>query len=147
MTEINDEPMYPPRQHGAHDPTGHGRGKQATELKRMLKNRHTSMIALGGVIGAGLFIGSGNLIVSTGPIVIFSLLAGLLAALVLRMLTEMAINTPITGSFYEYARVVLGDRAGFITGWTYWYFWVVVIVFEVSASMALLRGMTPGAPS
>jgi len=145
MTQLNDEPMDPQVWHAEHDP---GTDAQPTELKRTLKNRHTSMIALGGVIGAGLFIGSGNLIVSTGPIVVFSfLLAGLLAALVLRMLAEMAINKPITGSFYEYARVVLGDRAGFITGWTYWYFWVVVIAFEVSASTALLKGMIPGVPS
>lgn len=122
--------------------------EQPDDLQRTLKDRHTSMIALGGVIGAGLFIGSGNLIVKTGPIVVLSfLIAGLLAALVLRMLAEMAINKPITGSFYEYARVILGDRAGFITGWTYWYFWVVVIAFEVSASTELMKGMIPGVPA
>lgn len=116
-------------------------------LRKSLKNRHTSMIALGGVIGAGLFIGSGNVITATGPIVVFSfLIAGGLCALVLRMLAEMAINRPIVGSFYEYARVTLGDRAGFITGWTYWYFWVVVIAFEVSASSALSAAMLPGVP-
>lgn len=148
MTQINEDPMDPRASQAGQRPTGPNSEEQPTELKHTLKNRHTSMIALGGVVGAGLFIGSGNLIVSTGPIVIFSfLLAGLLAALVLRMLAEMAINKPITGSFYEYARVVLGDRAGFITGWTYWYFWVVVIAFEVSASTALLKGMIPGVPS
>src|ERR1044072_8653072 len=92
-------------------------GEQAG-LQHSLKQRHMTLIALGGVIGAGLFIGSGVLINETGPAAVLSfLLAGVLAILVMRMLGEMAAAKPAVGSFYEYARPALGDRAGAAHGW------------------------------
>ena len=73
-------------------------------LQRTLKQRHMSMIAIGGVIGAGLFVGSGVVVNSTGPAVIGSfLITGLLVILVMRMLGEMAVAYPAIGGFYEYS--------------------------------------------
>src|SRR6187549_285821 len=82
-------------------------------LQHSLKQRHMTMIALGGVIGAGLFVGSGVVIHSAGPGAIVSfLITGILVVLVMRMLGEMAVALPAVGSFYEYARQAFGDRPG-----------------------------------
>ena len=90
----------------------------APELQRTLKTRHMRMIALGGVIGAGLFVGSGVVIQATGPAAVLSFaLTGLLVVLVMRMLGEMASAYPAVGGFYEYNRLALGELAGFMTGW------------------------------
>jgi len=102
------------------------------------------MIALGGVIGAGLFVGSGVVIQSAGPGAIVSFaLTGALVVLVMRMLGEMAVAAPAVGGFYEYARLALGERAGFLTGWMYWYFWVIVVALEAVAGANLLRFWLP----
>ncbi|HEY7671781.1 MAG TPA: GABA permease, partial [Gammaproteobacteria bacterium] len=75
-------------------------------LKRSLKSRHVTMISIGGIIGAGLFVGSSAAIVAAGPGIIVSyVLAGLVILLVMRMLSEMAIAFPHLGSFTEYARL------------------------------------------
>lgn len=116
-------------------------------LQRTLQQRHMTLIALGGVIGAGLFVGSGVVVHDTGPAAVVSFaLAGVLAILVMRMLGEMAASHPAVGSFYEYARIGLGDRAGFVIGWLYWYFWVIVVAVEAVAGAALLADWVPGVP-
>jgi GABA permease len=116
-------------------------------LQHSLKQRHMTLIALGGVIGAGLFIASGVVIHETGPAAVISfLLAGGLAILVMRMLGEMAAAKPAVGSFYEYARAALGDRAGFAIGWMYWYFWVIVVAVEAVAGAALIQAWLPQIP-
>lgn len=116
-------------------------------LKQGLKQRHTTMIAIGGAIGAGLFVGSGVVIHAAGPAAIVSfLIAGVLVTLVMRMLGEMAVARPAIGSFYEYARLGLGDWAGFTIGWLYWYFWVVVVAVEAVAGAALIRIWLPSVP-
>jgi len=92
------------------------------------------MIAIGGVIGAGLFVGSGVVIANTGPGSFLGYaLTGVLIVLVMRMLGEMAAAHPSTGSFADYARRALGGWAGFSVGWLYWYFWVIVVGFEAVA--------------
>ena len=92
------------------------------------------MIALGGVIGAGLFVGSGVVIGDTGPAAFLTYaLCGLLVVLVMRMLGEMAAANPSTGSFADYAEQALGGWAGFSVGWLYWYFWVMVVGVEAVA--------------
>ncbi|MGE5118275.1 MAG: amino acid permease [Betaproteobacteria bacterium] len=123
-------------------------------LKHSLKQRHMTMIALGGVIGAGLFVGSGVVIKSAGPAAVLSfLITGVLVVLVMRMLGEMAVALPTVGSFYEYARLawrdhpVTGELAGFLTGWMYWYFWVIVVALEAVAGAELVRYWLPGVPS
>jgi GABA permease len=105
------------------------------------------MIAIGGVIGAGLFVGSGAVINQQGPVAVVSYIgAGVLVVLVMRMLGEMAAANPTVGSFAEYARRALGDRWGFAVGWLYWYFWVIVIAVEAVAGAAILKHWIPGIP-
>src|SRR3954466_12676752 len=122
---------------------------QASEagLQHSLKGRHVTMISLGGVIGAGLFVGSGAVINQTGPAAVVSyLLAGVLIVFVMRMLGEMATANPRTGSFSDYARLALGDWAGFSVGWLYWYFWVIVLAVEAVAGAEILQVWFSGLP-
>jgi GABA permease len=110
------------------------------ELQKSLKSRHMTMISLGGVIGAGLFVGSSAVINTTGPAAVLSYLAaGFLIVLVMRMLGEMAVANPQVGSFAEYARRSLGGWAGFSTGWLYWYFWSIVLAIEAVAGAEILQ--------
>jgi GABA permease len=116
-------------------------------LRQNLKRRHLTMIALGGTIGAGLFVGSRVVIQSAGPAASLSFLfTGLLVVLVIRMLGELATALPAAGSFYEYARLAMGEMAGFVTGWMYWYFWVGVVAFEAIAGADLIRFWLPQIP-
>jgi GABA permease len=109
-------------------------------LQSGLKRRHVTMIALGGVIGAGLFVGSGAVINQTGPAAVISyLVAGTLVVFVMRMLGEMAVANPSTGSFADYARLSLGNWAGFTTGWLYWWFWVIVLAIEAVAGAEIIQ--------
>jgi GABA permease len=111
----------------------------ASPLRHGLSQRQLNMIALGGVIGAGLFVGSGVIIGETGPGAFITYgICGVLVVLVMRMLGEMATANPSTGSFADYARQALGGWAGFSVGWLYWYFWVVVVGFEAIAGGAVL---------
>jgi GABA permease len=104
------------------------------------------MIAIGGIVGAGLFVGSSTSIAQVGPAVIVSYaIAGLVILMVMRMLSEMASQHPGSGSFTELVRMGLGHRAGFICGWLYWYFWVVVVAIEAIAGAVIVNGWT-GAP-
>jgi GABA permease len=113
-------------------------------LHRSLRRRHMQMIALGGVIGAGLFVGSGVVIGATGPAAVISFaLTGVLVVLVMRMLGEMAVAYPAVGGFYEYNRLALGELAGFLTGWMYWYFWVIVVALEAVAGAKILGTWWP----
>jgi gamma-aminobutyrate permease len=110
------------------------------ELSRSLRSRHVTMIAIGGIIGAGLFVGSSAAIAAVGPAIIVSyLLAGLMILFVMRMLSEMAAAHPHLGSFTEFPRLGLGSWAGFMCGWLYWYFWVVVVAIEAIAGAQLLN--------
>ncbi len=105
------------------------------------------MIAMGGVIGAGLFVGSGVVIGSAGPGAFLSYaITGILIIMVMRMLGEMAVANPSTGSFADYARNALGGWAGFSTAWLYWYFWVIVVGFEAVAGGKVLQYWIPGVP-
>jgi GABA permease len=116
-------------------------------LKAGLKNRHLSMIALGGVIGAGLFVGSGSGIAATGPGILVSYaLVGAMVVLVMRMLGEMAVAQPSSGSFSAYADRALGRWAGFSIGWLYWFFWGVVLAVEATAGAVILQGWVPAVP-
>jgi L-asparagine transporter-like permease len=109
-------------------------------LSRSLAPRHVTMISIGGIIGAGLFVGSSAAIAAVGPAVVLSyLIAGLLILLVMRMLAEMASILPGARSFTEFARAGLGRGAGFVVGWLYWYFWVIVVPVEAIAGAVLLH--------
>ncbi len=109
-------------------------------LSRSLAPRHVTMISIGGIIGAGLFVSSSAAIVTAGPAIVLSYLAaGILVFLIMRMLGEMAVALPQVRSFSDFARAGLGAGAGFLTGWLYWYFWVVVIPVEAIAGANLLH--------
>ncbi|HYP46134.1 MAG TPA: amino acid permease [Propionibacteriaceae bacterium] len=118
-----------------------------TELKKGLKQRHLTMIAMGGVIGAGLFVGSGKVIGKAGPGAFLTYaITGVLIILVMRMLGEMATANPSTGSFADYARKAIGGWAGFSVAWLYWYFWVIVVGFEAVAGAEVLQFWFPDVP-
>ena len=111
---------------------------QAT-LGKSLKSRHVAMIAIGGIIGAGLFVGSSSAIHDIGPAAVLSYaIAGAVVLMVMRMLSEMAVALPGIQSFPEFARAGLGHWAGFLSGWLYWYFWVVVVAVEAIAGAKIL---------
>jgi len=115
-----------------------------TQLRPGLSQRQLNMIAIGGVIGAGLFVGSGVVIRDTGPAAFLTYaICGLLIILVMRMLGEMAAANPSTGSFADYAARALGGWAGFSVGWLYWYFWVIVVGFEAVAGGKVLNYWLP----
>jgi GABA permease len=118
------------------------------ELKKTLTQRQLTMVAMGGVIGAGLFVGSGTVIKATGPGAFLTYaLCGVLIIMVMRMLAEMAVANPSTGSFADYSRKALGDWAGFSVGWLYWYFWVIVVGFEAVAGAKVINFWLPGVPT
>ncbi|MEV0492460.1 amino acid permease [Streptomyces atratus] len=128
---MHDTP--PPTEPGQPEPLAHG-----------LKQRHLTMLGLGGVIGAGLFVGSGAGIAVAGPAIVVSyLIAGTLAMLVMRMLGEMSAAIPASGSFSVHAERALGRWAGFSVGWLYWFLLVVVLAVEATAAATIAHGWVP----
>ena len=122
----------------------HALAAEQHSLSRSLRPRHVSMITIGGIIGAGLFVGSSVAINAAGPAVIISyVLTGFLLLLVMRMLGEMAVEMPQVRSFTEFTRATLGNWAGFSVGWLYWYFWVMVIPVEAIAGAQIIKGWVP----
>ncbi|MFF7206308.1 amino acid permease [Streptomyces sp. NPDC008141] len=103
--------------------------------QRGLGARQIQMIAIGGAIGTGLFLGAGKAISKAGPSLILAYaIAGLVIFFIMRALGELLMYRPVSGSFAEYAREFVGPFAGFVTGWTYWLFWVVTGITEVTAA-------------
>ncbi|PWB32514.1 GABA permease [Pseudomonas sp. SDI] len=116
----------------------------SNDLAQGLKQRHVTMLSIAGVIGAGLFVGSGHAIAEAGPAVLLAYAAaGTLVVLVMRMLAEMAVASPDTGSFSTYADKAIGHWAGFTIGWLYWWFWVLVIPLEANAAATILHAWFP----
>ncbi|WP_151766029.1 amino acid permease [Acinetobacter colistiniresistens] len=117
---------------------------KTTKLGEGLSNRHVTMISIGGVIGAGLFVGSSAAIAKAGPAAVLAyIITSILVFLVMRMLGEMAVAQPDTGSFSTYARKAIGPWAGFSVGWLYWWFWVLVIPIEAIAGAEILHAWFP----
>jgi GABA permease len=118
---------------------GREQRRQQGHLQQGLKRRHMTMISLGGIIGAGLFVGTGPILNQAGPATILTyLLTGCILILIMRMLGEMAVAQPSVGSFSDYARMALGNWAGFSIGWLYWYFWAIVVGFEATVAAGIL---------
>lgn len=114
------------------------------QLAQGFKPRHVTMLSIAGIIGAGLFVGSGHAIAAAGPAAILAyILSGILVILVMRMLGEMAVARPDTGSFSTYADQAIGPWAGFTIGWMYWWFWVLVIPIEALAAGHVLNTWFP----
>lgn len=114
------------------------------DLGTGLRQRHVTMISLGGIIGAGLFVGSSAAISTIGPAAPLSYaLAGLIVLLVMRMIGELAVNNPHVGAFTEYVRIGLGHLGGFLAGWLYAYFWLIVVAIEAVAGAGILQRWIP----
>jgi GABA permease len=106
-----------------------------------------TMISLGGIIGAGLFVGTGPILNQAGPATVLTyLLTGCLLILIMRMLGEMAVAQPSVGSFSDYGRMALGNWAGFSIGWLYWYFWAIVVGFEATVAAGIISGYVSAIP-
>ncbi|MET9519334.1 amino acid permease [Streptomyces sp. NPDC002994] len=111
--------------------------------QRGLGARQIQMIAIGGAIGTGLFLGAGKGISIAGPSLILAYaMAGLVIFFIMRALGELLMYRPVSGSFSEYAREFVGPFAGFVTGWTYWLFWVVTGITEVTAASEYMQYWT-----
>lgn len=121
--------------------------REEPSLSHGLKQRHLSMIALGGVIGAGLFVGSGAGIAAAGPsIVLAYTLSGLLVMLVMRMLGEMSAAHPSSGSFSAHAERAIGPWAGFTAGWAFWVLLCTAVGLEGIGAAKIVTGWLPGTP-
>lgn len=103
-------------------------------LSRELKSRHIELIAIGGAIGVGLFLGSATAIKTAGPAILINyVIAGAIIFLIMRALGELVMYKPVSGSFSSYATEFIGEWAGFFTGWTYWFMWIVIGMAEITA--------------
>lgn len=117
-------------------------------VQRGLKNRHIQMIALGGAIGTGLFYGSATVVKMAGPAITLSyLLGGIIIFFIMRALGEMAVDQPVSGSFSQYAYQYWGELPGFVSGWNYWFNYVVVGMAELSVVGAYINYWLPDIPT
>lgn len=124
--------------------TGHG---EEPHLARSLSNRHIQMIAIGGAIGTGLFMGSGKTISLAGPAVLFVyMIIGFMLFFVMRAMGEILLSNLDYKTFGDFAGDLLGPWAGFVVSWSYWFYWVVVGVADVVAITAYVQVLLPGTP-
>jgi AAT family amino acid transporter len=115
--------------------------------KRGLGSRQVQMIAIGGAIGVGLFLGAGANIAKAGPsLIVMYAAAGVIVFFIMRALGELLLYRPVSGSFAEYAREFLGPFFGFVTGWTYWLLWVVTGMAELTAAAIYVHYWFPAIP-
>jgi aromatic amino acid transport protein AroP len=116
-------------------------------LKRGLGNRHIQLIALGGAVGTGLFLGVAQTIKLAGPSVILGYaIAGIMAFFIMRQLSEMVVDQPVAGSFSHFANRYWGPFAGFASGWNYWILYVLVSMAELTAVGIYIQYWWPGVP-
>ncbi|URQ61518.1 aromatic amino acid transporter AroP [Pantoea alhagi] len=122
--------------------------QQGDTLKRGLKNRHIQLIALGGAVGTGLFLGIGQTIQMAGPSVLLGYaIGGFIAFLIMRQLGEMVVEEPVAGSFSHFAYKYWGNFAGFASGWNYWVLYVLVAMAELTAVGKYIQVWWPDFPS
>ncbi|WP_205438696.1 amino acid permease [Edwardsiella tarda] len=118
------------------------------QLQRGLKNRHIQLIALGGAIGTGLFLGIAQTIKMAGPAVLLGYaIGGFIAFLIMRQLGEMVVEEPVAGSFSHFAYKYWGDFAGFASGWNYWVLYVLVAMAELTAVGIYVQYWFPEIPT
>ncbi|MFT8209728.1 MAG: amino acid permease [Symbiopectobacterium sp.] len=117
-------------------------------LKRGLKNRHIQLIALGGAVGTGLFLGIAATIKMSGPSVLLGYaIGGIIAFFIMRQLGEMVVEEPVAGSFSHFAYKYWGDFAGFASGWNYWVLYVLVAMAELTAVGIYVQYWWPDIPT
>ncbi|MCC8368358.1 amino acid permease [Xenorhabdus sp. PB61.4] len=124
------------------------KGVQKSMLNRSLKNRHIQLIALGGSIGTGLFLGVGQTIKIAGPAVLLGYaIAGFFAFIIMRQLGEMIVAEPVAGSFSYFANKYWGNFAGFLSGWNYWIMFILVGMTELTAIGIYIQYWWPDLPT
>ncbi|MGN7471108.1 amino acid permease [Brevibacillus sp. SAFN-007a] len=107
---------------------------QQQNLARGLKNRHVQLIAIGGAIGTGLFLGAGKSIHLAGPSILFAyLITGMVCFLIMRSLGELLLSNLNYHSFVDFVKDYLGNMAAFVTGWTYWFCWISIAMADLTA--------------
>ncbi|MCZ2258145.1 amino acid permease [Sporosarcina sp. G11-34] len=117
------------------------------ELSRGLKNRHVQLIAIGGAIGTGLFLGAGKSIHLTGPSILFAyIITGIICFLIMRALGELLLTNLEYNSFVDFVQDYMGNMAAFITGWTYWFCWVSIAMADLTAVGIYIQFWFPGVP-
>ena len=117
------------------------------ELKRGLKNRHVQLLAIGGAIGTGLFLGSGRSISLAGPSILLTyLITGIICFFMMRALGELLLSNLNHHSFIDFVEEYLGDRAAFITGWTYWFCWLSLAMADLTAVGLYMQYWIPWMP-
>ena len=114
-------------------------------LKRAMSTRHLVMLSLGGAIGTGLFLGSGEVIAQTVPVaaIIAYILGGLIAYMVMLCLGELAVHMPVAGSFGAYAQKYIGPGTGYMISWVYWLTWTATLGTEFTAAALLMQEWFP----
>lgn len=123
-------------------------GHENDGLKRGLKNRHIQLIALGGALGTGLFLGIAQTIKMAGPSVLLGYaVAGIVAFFIMRQLGEMVVDEPVAGSFSYFADKYCGHFTGFLSGWNYWVLYILVSMAELSAVGIYIQYWWPGVPT
>ncbi|MBD8009933.1 MULTISPECIES: amino acid permease [Acinetobacter] len=121
---------------------------ESSQLQRGLKNRHIQLIAMGGAIGTGLFLGSAQVIQSAGPSIILGYaIGGLIAFLIMRQLGEMIVHEPVAGSFSHFAYKYWGKFPGFLAGWNYWILYILVAMTELTAVAKYINYWWPHIPA
>jgi L-asparagine transporter-like permease len=129
---------------GVKSMTQHKVNDKSSKLKRKLQNRHIQFIAFGGVIGTGLFLGTGSAIFVAGPAVILGyLISGIIAFFIMRHLGEMDTEEPMAGSFSYFAHKYCGKFSGFLSGWNYWVLTILSIIAELTAAAAYVQYWFP----
>ncbi|ERK16117.1 MAG: amino acid permease [Pantoea sp.] len=125
-----------------------GNHQSESQLHRGLKNRHIQLIALGGAIGTGLFLGIAQTIKMAGPSVLLGYaIAGVIAFFIMRQLGEMVVHEPVAGSFSHFANQYWGNFAGFVAGWNYWVLYVLVSMAELTAVGIYVQYWWPEIPT
>ena len=121
--------------------------KEGDNYTKALGNRQVQMIAIGGAIGVGLFLGAGGRLHDAGPSLVLSYaLCGIAAYFVMRALGELVLHQPSSGSFVTYARKFIGPWAGFVSGWMYWLNWAMTGIAEITAVAIYVHKWLPGVP-
>ncbi len=120
---------------------------QEQKLDRGLKNRHVQLIAIGGAIGTGLFLGAGKSIHLAGPSILFAyLITGVVCFLIMRALGELLLSNLNYHSFVDFVQDYFGNMAGFVTGWTYWFCWITIAMADLTAVGIYTQYWFPSVP-
>ncbi|MFE4243036.1 amino acid permease [Peribacillus butanolivorans] len=120
---------------------------QEQKLSRGLKNRHVQLIAIGGAIGTGLFLGAGKSIHLAGPSILFAyMITGVICFLIMRALGELLLTNLEYNSFVDFVKDYLGNMAAFITGWTYWFCWISIAMADLTAVGLYTQYWFPSVP-